>query len=114
MDKGDLGELTEDSGESQTLIIGDDVSLRVSSILMFGTGKAGCFCTSKDNMSLFCDRGMSRCDRSGVCLDRLCSVNWKMSPSVLLVLSLIQISPLRGRKRYLFSLVDALARAIQS
>jgi len=43
VDKGDLGELSDDSGESQTLIIGEDVSLRVSSILMFGTEKAGCF-----------------------------------------------------------------------
>ena len=42
MDKGDLGELTDDSGESQTLMIGEEVSLLVSSILMFGTVKAGC------------------------------------------------------------------------
>ena len=38
VDSGDLGELTDDSGESQTLMIGDDVSLRSgSSIFILGT-----------------------------------------------------------------------------
>ena len=38
VDRGDLGELTDDSGESQTLMIGEDVSLRSgSSIFILGT-----------------------------------------------------------------------------
>ena len=36
-DNGDLGELTEDSGESQTLMIGEHVSRSGSSIFIFGT-----------------------------------------------------------------------------
>ena len=38
VDRGDLGELTDDSGESQTLMIGEDVSLLSgSSIFILGT-----------------------------------------------------------------------------
>ena len=35
MERGDRGELSELSGESHTRIIGEEVSLRVSSVLMF-------------------------------------------------------------------------------
>ena len=48
MDRGDLGELTEDSGESHTLIIGDELSLLSgSSSLMPGLG---IFCCDNDNI----------------------------------------------------------------
>ena len=55
-DNGDLGELTEDSGESQTLIIGEHVSLRSgSSILIFGTRLE-----FDNNIAFFCNHCIFR------------------------------------------------------